>query len=88
MRLRERGNVAPRQVDGKDASRIRQIACVDATIVCFSAPSAEREPKTQAGSIRASLIERSEQWLTGSARKPATFILDLDEHTIGARTDA
>jgi hypothetical protein len=80
--------VEPRQIDGKDASPIGQVACVNATIVRFSAPSAEGEPKTQAGSVRASLLEWSEQCLTISAREPAAFVLDLDEHAIGARPDA
>jgi hypothetical protein len=57
-------------------------------MVGFSAPSAEGEPQTQAGSIRAALLEGSEQCLTVSAREPAAFVLNLDEHAIGARTDA
>src|SRR5690349_10077698 len=86
--LCERGDVEPRQVDGEDASPIRQVAGVDATMVGFSAPSAEGEPQTQAGPIRASLLEWSEQCVTISAREPAAFVLDLDEHAIGGRTDA
>jgi len=38
----------------------RHVARIDPAIVGFSAPSAEGEAKTQAGSIRASLLERPE----------------------------
>ena len=87
-KLCECGNQEPGQVNSKDATPIQQVACIDATIVRFSAPSAEGEPETQAGSIRAPLLEGSEQCLTVSAREPAAFVLDFNEHAIGARTDA
>src|SRR5581483_1445365 len=83
--LGERGDLEPRQVDGKDAPPVRQVAREDATVVGFRAPSTEGEPQTQPGPIRASLLEGPEQRLTISAREPAAFVLDLDAHAIGAR---
>ncbi len=53
---------------------------MDPAAVRFDAPSAERE--TQAGSIRASLLELAEQ-IVGTPAGEAAFVLDLDEHALG-----
>jgi hypothetical protein len=60
---------------------------MDPAMVCFSAPSAEGEAETQAGSIRASLFERTEQFVTVCTRETTTLVLDLDENALGAQTD-
>ena len=84
---RDGGNWQPRQVDGEDASPSRQVARIDPAVVRFSAPSAEGETKTQAGSIGAALLERAEQLVDVPARETAAFVLDLDEHALGAGAD-
>ncbi len=57
-------------------------------MVRFDAPSAEGEAKAQAGSIGAALLERAEQFVHVPARETAAFVLDLDEHALGAGADA
>ena len=84
---RDGGNWQPRQVDGEDASLTRQVARIDPAIVRFDAPSAEGEAKAQAGSIGAALLERAEQLVDVPVRETAAFVLDLDEHALGAGAD-
>ena len=79
-----RGDCEPRQVDGKDASLIRQIARVDPPIVRVHGQAAEGEAETEAAPIRVSLLERAEQLIHVPSRQTAAFIQDLDEHTLGA----
>ena len=74
----------PREVDGKDASRIREVARIDPAMVRFNGPPAEREAKTETCSIRAVLLERTEQVVDVAARKAAAFVLDLDQNPLGA----
>ena len=84
---RDGGNWEPRQVDGEDASPIRQVARIDPAIVRFDAPSAEGEAKAQAGAIGAALLERAEQLVDVPTGETAAFVLDLDEHALGAGAD-
>ena len=68
------GNWRLREVDGKHAPCVRQVARIELTTVGFGPPSAEPEPNAQAGSIGASLLERAEQFVdvpTGKA--PASY---------------
>ncbi len=81
------GNWEPRQVDGEDASPIRQVARIDPAIVRFDAPSAEGEAEAKAGSIGAALLERAEQFVDVPTRQTAAFVLDLDQHALGAGAD-
>ena len=74
----------PRQVDGEHASLARKVARIDPTVIRFSAPSAEGETKTDAGSIGAALLERAKELVDVSTRQTAALILDLDEHALGA----
>jgi hypothetical protein len=60
---------------------------VDPAVVGFSAPSAEGEAKAQSGSIRASLLEWPEQRVAASIGKTTAFILDLNQHALGAGVD-
>lgn len=85
-RARQRG---PRKVHGKDAPPLREIARVEPATVGFGAPSAEPEPDAQAGPVGALLRERGGQLLRiPGSRKAATFVLDVDDHAIGAGTSA
>ena len=84
---RHSGNWEPRQVDGEDASPVRQVARIDPAMVRFDTPPAEGEAKAQAGSIGAALLERAEQFVDVPARETAAFVLDLDEHALGAGAD-
>ena len=68
----------------KTHPRLGQVARIDPATVRFDAPSAEGEAKSQAGSIGASLLERAEQFVEVFTRKTAAFVLDLDEHALGA----
>ena len=81
------GNWNPWQLDGKGASLIGHVARVDPAVVRFHAPSAEGKAKTQTGSIGASLLEGTEQFDVVPNRETAAFILDFDDHTLGAGTD-
>ena len=65
----------------------RQVARIDPAVVRFDAPSAEGEAKAQAGSIGAALLERAEQFVDVPTRETAAFVLDLDEHALGAGAD-
>jgi hypothetical protein len=76
------------QVDGKDASLVRQVARIESAVIRFDSPSAEGEAKTQAGSIGASLLERPEQFGHVPLRKTAAFVLNLEQHSLGAGADA
>jgi hypothetical protein len=53
-------------------------------MVRFNCPSAEREPKTRACAIGAPLLVRAEQVVDVPTREPAAFVLDLDDHALGA----
>ena len=64
------GDRESRQVDGKDTSRIRQVARIDQAIVRFDRPSAEGEAKTQTGAIGAALLERAEQFVDVPSSRP------------------
>ena len=64
-----------------------QVARRDPAIVRLDAPSAEGEAKAQAGSIGAALLERAEQIVDVPAGETAAFVLDLDEHALGAGAD-
>jgi len=57
------GKWLPRQVEGEHASSPRQVVRIDPAIVRFSAPSAEGEAKTQAGSIAAALLELAKEFV-------------------------
>ena len=81
-------NWKPRQVDGEDAAPFRQVARVDPAMVRFDAPSAEGEAQAEPGAVGAALLERAEQCRRRSPREPAAFVLDLDEHALGAGADA
>ena len=80
----ESGKWLPWQVDGEHASSPRQVARIDPAIVRFSAPSAEGETKTHAGSIGAALLERKKQFVDIPTRQSAALVLDLDEDALGA----
>jgi hypothetical protein len=84
---RDGRNQQPRQVDSEHASPIGEIARIDPAVVRFSAPSAERETKTQAGSIGATLLERAKELVDIPTRQTAALVLDLDEHSLGARAN-
>ena len=86
-RLNERENWDPGQVDREYASLIRDIACVDPATVRLSAPSAEGETKTYAGSIGAALLERAEELFDIPTRETAALVLNLDVHALGAGAD-
>ena len=60
---------------------------MDPATVRFDARSAEAEAKSQASSIGASLLERAEQVVEVFIRKTAAFVLDLNEHALGAGAD-
>jgi hypothetical protein len=81
---RERENWEPGEVDREFASLIREIACVDPAPVRLSAPSAEGEAKTHAGSIGAALLEWAEELFDIPTRETAALILNLDVHALGA----
>ena len=79
----------PRKVHGKHASPLREVARVEPATVYFGAPSAKREPDAQAGPVVALLRERGGQLIRiPGSRKAATFVLDVDDHAIGAGTNA
>src|SRR5213593_1873345 len=79
----------PRKVHGKHASPLREVARVEPAAVCFGAPSAEREPDAQAGPVGALLRERGGQFLPiHGSWKAATFVLYVDDHAIGAASNA
>jgi hypothetical protein len=78
----------PRQVDGKDASPLRQVSRIDPAIVRFDAPLAEGEAEAQAGSINAVLRERAEQFVDIRTGKTTAFVLDHNDHALGADTDS
>src|SRR5437762_5757395 len=59
----ERSHDRAWQVHREYASLARQVARIDAAVVRFSPPSAEREADTHAGSIGPPLLERAEQVL-------------------------
>jgi hypothetical protein len=80
---REDGHGAPREVDGKDASFVKEVARRDPAMVRFGGPSAERDPNAQAGAIGASLLVRAEQVVDVSG-ETAAFVLDLDGDALGA----
>ena len=80
----DRGNEEPGQVDGKHASGAREVVRVDLASVRFSAPSAEGETKTHAGSIGAALLERAEELVDIPTRQTSALVLNLDEHSLGA----
>ncbi len=46
-------------------------------------PSAEREAESQAGPIGSALLERVKQVLDVPTGKAPTFVLDLNQHTLG-----
>src|SRR4030095_2274465 len=56
-------------------------------VVRLDAPSAEGEAKPKTGPIGASLCERTEQFVDLFPRETAAFVLDFDQHTLGARAD-
>ena len=60
----------PREVDGKDASRIREVARIDPAMVRLNRGSAEGETESQTCSIGAALLERTEQFVGVAARNP------------------
>jgi len=78
-------NRQPRQVDGENAPLTRKVARIDPAIVRFSAPSAEGETQTHAGSIGAALLERAKELVDIATWQAAALVLDLDEHALGAR---
>jgi hypothetical protein len=84
---RDRGNRESRQVDGEYTSFMRETARIDPAIVRLSARSAEGETKTHAGAIGATLLERAEELVRVPAWETAAFVLDLDEHALGAGGD-
>ena len=84
---REGRHGAPREVDRKDASHTRKVACIYPAVVRFSGPPAESEAKTQARSIGAALLERAKQFVDVPARETAAFILDLDQDPLGTGAD-
>src|SRR4030095_16729700 len=88
FRPSRRRKLDPRQVDGEDASATGQVARMDPATVRFDARSAEAEAKPQASSIGASLLERAEQFVEVFIRKTAAFVLDLNQHALGAGADA
>jgi hypothetical protein len=57
-------------------------------MVRFDRPSAKGEAKTQAGSIGTSLLERTEQFGGISTLQTAAFVLNLDQHALGAGAHA
>src|SRR5437868_9931641 len=75
------------KVDREDAPFSRQVAGIDPAVVRFDGPPAEGEPEPHPGAIGAALLERVEQVVGVSPRKPAAFILDLEEHAIVAGAD-
>jgi hypothetical protein len=79
------GNRQPRQVDGENAALTREVARINPAIVRFSAPSAEGETQTHAGSIGAALLERAKELVDIPTWQTAALVLDLDEHALGAR---
>jgi len=80
----DRRTLHARQVEREDASTIGKGACVDPAVVRVGAPSAERETQAQTASIGPTLLERAEQLIDLSSDEAAAFILNLDEHTLGA----
>jgi len=83
------GRCDPREVDCKDASLAREIAGIEPAAVRLGSPSAERQPDTQPASVDSALVEQGRQLLRlARPGKAATFILDFDQHTIGAGSDA
>ena len=71
----------------KTHPRCGKVARVDPAVVRVGAPSAEREAEAQARSVGAALLERAEQVVDVSSHEAAAFVLNLDEHTLGARAD-
>ena len=61
---------------------------IDPAMVCFDSPSAEGEPKTQAGALDASLLERTEKLSDVAPLQTAAFVLNLNQHALGTSTDA
>jgi hypothetical protein len=53
----------------------------------LSAPSAEGETKTHAGSIGAELLEWAEELFDIPTREPAALVLNLDVYALGAGAD-
>jgi hypothetical protein len=84
-----RGNdCRARQIHNEYAALAGQVARIKPPVVRFRAPSAEREAKTHAGPIGASLLEGTKQLLQiPAARKAAAFVMDLDQDAIGASTN-
>lgn len=76
-----------RKIDGKDASGVGYVSGVNAPVVRFDTPPAERKANAQSGSIGASLFEWIEQFGKVRVRDAAAFVLDLDEHALGAGAD-
>jgi PAS domain S-box-containing protein len=77
-----------RQINGEDTSPFRHVPRRDLAVIRFDAPSAEREPETQASTIRAALLERSEQFAGIASGKPAAFVLNLDADALGVGVHA
>src|SRR6202043_2921851 len=86
---REDWNREPWEIDRKNASLVvGQVARMDAPVIRFDAPMAEGEPKAETGAIGASLLKWVEELVDAPARQTAAFILDLHQHTLGARADS
>src|SRR5688572_1676036 len=83
------GQRTTRQIDRKHTSRAGQVAGINTTAIRFGPPSTKRQSDTQARAIRASLFKRSEQQILEvvTSRQATTFVLNFDQHTLGAPTD-
>ena len=64
-----------------------QVSRIDPAMVCFDAPSAEREAEAQACSIGAALLERTEELAGVLNRQASALVLDLDQDALGAGAD-
>jgi hypothetical protein len=64
-----------------------QIARRNPAMVRFNRPSAEREPKAHASAIGAALLVGAEQVVNVPTRETAAFVLDFDDHALGAGVD-
>jgi hypothetical protein len=86
---RGRRNWGPRQIDGEDAPLTGHVGRIESPTVDFGTPSAEREPNAQPTPIGTPLLERGYELLLSTLSwKPAALIVDLDEDTISAASDA
>ena len=77
--------VLPGQIYGEDASLAGKVPHPDSAAAFFDALAADRQPKSEARSVRASLFEQTKQMLDLPRREAAAFILDLDLDPIRGR---